>query len=1321
MGIDDPQPEAAESELVWLDFDEPERVIVHTPRGSVTLSTHDWRSANRMLVSDRIAVAATADGPELDPATIESLRRTGLFAAPTASASARWATPPTPSSARRPWVPHAIGHYRLLGRIGVGGFGDVFEAIDLERNEVVALKTLLSQSPLDHARLKAEVRLVADLAHPNILTPYEMLETDGRVVFTMRRVVGADFVSFVRGDDVDPSWSDVRHTRLAAALSQLHAAIGGLHSQGILHLDVKPSNVLVEPGGHLYLLDFGLSRHGAAVGSSGLGGTPEYMAPERVLGSPPTPADDWYAFGVLLFEALTGTLPFPSPGTLGVFASTFTDAPQASSVVRGVPASLDALCSALLARDPAMRAKADDVARALDLIHGTPTPALLTEPFVGRHEELARMHAHWRDLAGARALFLSGPAGIGKSALLEVFTRELAAHEPAPLVFVGRCHERESVAYKGLDVVIDGLRDWLSSQPAVEQSRYVSLDDHWVARMFPALGSLEVFARAAVETTLPAVEQRELAIAALKRVLGRVAQREGLVIVLDDVQWSSGETARLIAQLMAPPDALSALLVCAFRDTDHGRSDSMPPRPLVNDFVRDWQERALASSPAIEIRLGPLEPELAADLVTLVSGRESDDTAKQRDIVGRSEGNPFLVGWLARHSDSGASAEGVLETALARLSDGDGARARRYLEVVAIAGGPISQEVAAHAAELTSDEREVLAALRAHKLLRTHGPRRSDVVMTYHDRIRTLVVESLPRERRRTLHLAVAGAIEACPSERGPHPAELAWHYHEGGALTTAATYARRAGEAANAALAFDSAARHFGNALQWGPSDDDYRRPLLVARAIALADAGMGDEAARNYDEAAALHDGHERAALQRRAVEQRLLTGRLDEGIRGLRALARSEGLRFPRTTVGALWSVVMGLLRLRRKTRRIRGNPRQFDQGPTLPAIMRRLDLATIALRGMMTSDPIRAAYFGFLAAHLALRSGDRFQIALNLARVGSMLLTPFGPRFAQWGIDLVAFADEEAHALADSSLIGSVDIGRAMMAFWKGRWAEAFERSLRATNSRKGRPANGAYDCNLSRLMAIRSLEELGRWSDANAQNRDMHRDALDRGDLYAEVTALHNFGMYAVANGDAQTARTYAERADERWGRDGWHVQRVYGQRIQVYADLVEGAPDRAWQRVTSFWKPLKRNMHLSVETSRVDFLLLRARVALALAALGNAKTLRADALRCARSLATIARDDARAHAVTIEACVASSAGHADQAVLLFERAASVFGGLDMVAAAACVRLRRAQIVSGDHGAEVAAELARLAACGIAEPLRFADLYAPGPVRGVNAR
>ena len=208
-----------------------------------------------------------------------------------------------------------LGDYELIGELGRGGMGIVHEARHTKTGNRVALKTLptnLDGESIDANRLhrfRKEFRSLSEVNHPN-LVGMQTLEVDGdRWFFTMDLIEGEDFISYVRpGGQLDEA-------RLRACLPQLAKGIMALHDRGIVHRDLKPGNVLVSSDGRVVILDFGLvaqlqqAADVTQTRSAMFVGTAPYAAPEQ-LGGHKTEANDWYAFGTMLYEALVGQVPF---------------------------------------------------------------------------------------------------------------------------------------------------------------------------------------------------------------------------------------------------------------------------------------------------------------------------------------------------------------------------------------------------------------------------------------------------------------------------------------------------------------------------------------------------------------------------------------------------------------------------------------------------------------------------------------------------------------------------------------------------------------------------------------------------------------------------------------------------------------------------------------------------------------------------------------------------------------------------------------------------------------------------------------------------
>ena len=288
------------------------------------------------------------------------------------------------------------GRYEVVGRLGQGGMGVVYEVFDRERGEHVALKTLPRFTPAALYHFKLEFRTLADVHHTNLVRLHEMVVGDaGQAFFTMELVRGRDFIAHVRQSD-EPATLNVPSTRrsvlqrstdrdsqraadpgagsrplsasrakadegrLRSTLLQLVKGVHALHAAGKVHRDIKPSNVLVTDEGRVVLLDFGvaadLGTRGACVASSGeIVGTAAYMAPEQADDRAPTPASDWYSVGVMLYEALVGRPPFGGSAVDVITIKGMMDPPPPSESVDGVPPDIDALCSVLLHRDPVAR------------------------------------------------------------------------------------------------------------------------------------------------------------------------------------------------------------------------------------------------------------------------------------------------------------------------------------------------------------------------------------------------------------------------------------------------------------------------------------------------------------------------------------------------------------------------------------------------------------------------------------------------------------------------------------------------------------------------------------------------------------------------------------------------------------------------------------------------------------------------------------------------------------------------------------------------------------------------------------------------------
>ncbi|HEU5216632.1 MAG TPA: serine/threonine-protein kinase [Gaiellaceae bacterium] len=247
--------------------------------------------------------------------------------------------------------------YRIEELIGRGGMGVVYRAYDLRLRRPVALKLVapsLARDEQFRERFARESELVMSLEHPNVVPIYDAGDVDGRVYLAMRLVDGTDLGSLLCTDGPrEPA-------RAIAICTQIAAALDAAHARGLVHRDVKPSNVLLDSSGHVYLADFGLTRtlddEVAELGEDRAIGTPAYLAPEQLEGRPADGRADVYALGCVLYECLTGEPVFPRDSRLAVaWAHLEEEPPRASRRRAGLPEAVDPVIGRALAKEPEER------------------------------------------------------------------------------------------------------------------------------------------------------------------------------------------------------------------------------------------------------------------------------------------------------------------------------------------------------------------------------------------------------------------------------------------------------------------------------------------------------------------------------------------------------------------------------------------------------------------------------------------------------------------------------------------------------------------------------------------------------------------------------------------------------------------------------------------------------------------------------------------------------------------------------------------------------------------------------------------------------
>jgi HAMP domain-containing protein len=266
------------------------------------------------------------------------------------------------------------GRYEIESVLGEGGMGIVYRAFDHEIGETIALKALRPElgnfDPTLLERFKQELRLARRITHRNVVRTYDLGETNGVYYITMEYVRGTSLAALIR---------DAGRLEVPAALTigkQLCRALEVAHEEGVVHRDIKPQNLLVEPSGFLKVMDFGIARltEGQKSEMSGLTavgvvvGTPQYMAPEQIFGDPVDGRTDLYATGAVLFECLVGRPVYDAPSVVALVSRHMDQAPPNPSTLNpAVPQELSRIILRALARRPEDRwSSATELLRALE-------------------------------------------------------------------------------------------------------------------------------------------------------------------------------------------------------------------------------------------------------------------------------------------------------------------------------------------------------------------------------------------------------------------------------------------------------------------------------------------------------------------------------------------------------------------------------------------------------------------------------------------------------------------------------------------------------------------------------------------------------------------------------------------------------------------------------------------------------------------------------------------------------------------------------------------------------------------------------------------
>lgn len=754
--------------------------------------------------------------------------------------------------------------------------GLVYRAWDAEMGSLVAAKLVRVESADAHAQLKHEFRVARGIGHPNLVSLYELFVDPQGTFFTMELLRGEDLISSLRrglppgipldGEEV----SEVRR-----AFSQLIGGLLALHDAGIVHRDVKPSNVLVTDDGRVVVLDLGVASQGLDRGPFGATpvGTPTYMAPEQALGGVPTASADAWAVGSLLAEVLSGERPQTPMWADARITSVRAELPRPPG-----PQELADLAMALRAWEPDRRPALSEVAAALVQRTVSPRPRAQPRevPFVGRAAAQSRLQQA-ADGKHAGVVVVSGPAGSGKSALL-AHALPSGGTTGSRLTISSRCAASESVPFSGWDQLVDRLTQVLLALPRREMESIRPADCDALVQLFPVLGRVAALAPRGGPPPDDPVERQRAAFRGFRGLLAALGTQRRLVFVVDDAAWADADSAALLAALSGDGD-LNLCLVVALRDS----------QDLPAPFVQAARALGRRWGRLEEVHLDPLsDAESEALLQDHLEGREVPEAHR---LLREARGNALLIGELAHHLRTGAQLTSLDEALRARASALD-ADARSLLEAACVIEAAVSPEVIGRVAELRAGAWAGCYRLRDRGLLHAIRTESQTRVEPNHDRLIHAVLAETPAARRRTLHLRAAEVLANAPAQRLRHL--IAGEDHD-------SAYACAMGEAAAARslLAFERAAELYRTAWRLRPTaaaGEGLGGALRLSGHLTLAAAAFL-EASSATDA-----DSSTSERLRRSAGETWLHAGHVAAGLEALAPLLRTAGVSLPQSAGNA-----------------------------------------------------------------------------------------------------------------------------------------------------------------------------------------------------------------------------------------------------------------------------------------------------------------------------------------------------------------------------------------------------------------------------------
>jgi len=779
-------------------------------------------------------------------------------------------------------VNKTFSHYKIVKDLGRGGMAEVYEVIDLNTQEHIALKVLfpnLSSDEIVRKRFLREAKAGMELDHPGIVKVYEVGEEKKQSFIAMELVEGKTLDEVIREEPLDVE-------RIINIGIKVADALAAAHKKMIIHRDIKPSNIMVS-NGKIKVMDFGLVRimdASTLTEKYEIVGTLFYMSPQQAIGTQIDERSDIFSLGVVLYQLLTGTLPFEgdNPGAI-IHSILHSDPLRMEELREGISVEVEQVVFKAIQKKPQERYQSavefkSDLERVREILKGKAHTLIATEEvfeertrgvysvLVGRERELEILEDHLeRMLKGeGSTILVRGEVGIGKSRLVWELGRK-AKREKARY-FLGRCvFGKEELPYQP---ILEVIRSYLELKGVRDTERLGDFIEHKAPHLTDRMGVIQTFLFMKGEKEPSLINKEQLWDTATELVKA-MSQDKPILLHLDDLQWADLPTLNLLSYLSANTGGERILIAGTYRPEELIEEFEEKPHPLLSVLKRMRKEGLYK-----EINLERLDEEGTQSVISSVFPGSDFPESFAHLIYEETEGNPlFILEVLKLLRDEGvisqedgewrlsskisrvAIPEKVNEVIMDRLRSLN-REERDVVDVASVEGDFFQSDTLCHCLRLP--RMKVLRNLQDleyfHHLI--HASERE--YHFDHGKIREVAYGNLIPELKREYHRLIGEYFRENYGEAEEYAGKITHHLLEADERREALPYFIKAGEHAKKLFANEEAIGYFDKGielvdehLEQHPTPDLQRTKLtlLKGRAEVKKLIGYYDDARKDYE----------------------------------------------------------------------------------------------------------------------------------------------------------------------------------------------------------------------------------------------------------------------------------------------------------------------------------------------------------------------------------------------------------------------------------------------------------------------------------------